>query len=53
MVALVGMHYGARIDGERTEAWFQLASGLLIVSIAVWMLLRIHGQQRKRAATTP
>ena len=49
LVALVGLHYGARIDGERTEAWFQLASGLLIVTIAVWMLLRIHGQQQASA----
>lgn len=50
VVALVGMHYGAQIDGERTEAWFQLASGALIVTIAVWMLLRLHGQQQRAAA---
>jgi len=49
VVALVGLHYGAQIDGERTEAWFQLASGALIVTIAVWMLLRIHGQQQGSA----
>ncbi|WP_295684971.1 nickel/cobalt efflux transporter [uncultured Nevskia sp.] len=51
LVALVGLHYGAQIDGERTEAWFQLASGALIVTIAVWMLLRIHGQQQASAKT--
>lgn len=49
VVALVGLHYGAQIDGERTEAWFQLASGALIVTIAVWMLLRMHGQQQASA----
>lgn len=49
VVALVGLHYGAQIDGERTEAWFQLVSGALIVTIAVWMMLRIHGQQQASA----
>ncbi len=49
IVALVGMHYGAQIDSERTEAWFQLASGALIVAIALWMLLRIHDQQAPTA----
>lgn len=46
VVALVGLHFGAQVDNERTEAWFQLVSGLLIVAIAVWMLLRIHGERR-------
>lgn len=46
VVALTGLYFGAQLDNERTEAWFQLASGVLIVAIAVWMLLRIHGEQR-------
>lgn len=46
IVALAGLHFGAQLDNERTEAWFQLASGLLIVAIAVWMLLRIHGERQ-------
>ncbi|WP_293369651.1 nickel/cobalt efflux transporter [Nevskia sp.] len=46
IVALTGLYFGAQLDNERTEAWFQLASGVLIVAIAVWMLLRIHGEQQ-------
>lgn len=46
IVALTGLYFGAQLDNERTEAWFQLVSGLLIVAIAVWMLLRIHGEQQ-------
>mgnify|MGYP002134656633 CR=1 FL=1 len=49
IVALVGLHYGAQLDGERAEAWFQLASGVMIVLIAAWMMLRIHDQNRPRA----
>lgn len=49
IVALAGLHFGARLDDERTEAWFQLASGLLIVAIALWMLLRIRGEQQAAA----
>ena len=46
IVAVAGLYFGARLDNERTEAWFQLVSGLLIVAIAVWMLLRIHGERQ-------
>lgn len=46
IVALTGLYFGAQLDNERTEAWFQLVSGLLIVAIAVWMLLRIHVEQQ-------
>lgn len=46
VVALVGLHYGAAIDNERTEAWFQLASGVLIIAIALWMMLRLQAEQR-------
>lgn len=49
VVALVGLHYGAQLGDARTEAWFQLASSLLMIAIALWMLMRTwEEQQRER-----
>ena len=39
-IALAGMHFGSQLNGESTEGWFQLASGALIIAIALWMALR-------------
>ncbi|WP_029922945.1 nickel/cobalt efflux transporter [Nevskia soli] len=44
-VALLGMHFGKELGGERTEAWFQLASAVLIIAIALWMARRTHREQ--------
>ncbi|MDB5975994.1 MAG: nickel/cobalt efflux protein RcnA [Nevskia sp.] len=44
-VALLGMHFGKELGGERTEAWFQLASGALIIAIALWMAWRTYREQ--------
>ncbi|MFI4978953.1 MAG: nickel/cobalt efflux transporter [Nevskiales bacterium] len=44
-VALLGMHFGKELGGEATEAWFQLASGILIIAIALWMAWRTHREQ--------
>ncbi|GAC1628903.1 MAG: nickel/cobalt efflux protein RcnA [Nevskia sp.] len=39
-VALAGLWFGGRIDSERSEAWFQLGSALLIILIALWLFDR-------------
>lgn len=40
VVALVGLHFGGRWDAETSEPYFQLASAVLIVGVAAWMLWR-------------
>lgn len=45
VVALGGMWLFGGLDAEKTEPYFQLASGLLIVLIAGWMLRRTRREQ--------
>jgi nickel/cobalt exporter len=40
VIALIGLHYGAMIDLEANEPYFQMASGGLILAIALWTLWR-------------
>ncbi|HTD29041.1 MAG TPA: nickel/cobalt efflux transporter, partial [Xanthomonadaceae bacterium] len=48
-VALIGMRLGGTLNAERTEPYFQLASAVLIVGVALWMLWRTwREQQRER-----
>lgn len=37
LVALVGLHFGSRFNAEQTEPYFQLASAVLIIGVALWM----------------
>ena len=37
-VALVGLRYASQINPETTEPYFQVASAVLIVGVAVWMI---------------
>ena len=39
-VALVGLHYGSQWNTEVTEPYFQIASAVLIIAIALWMVWR-------------
>ena len=39
-VAVGGMYLGSSLDAETSEPYFQLASAVLIVGIALWMLAR-------------
>ena len=45
VVALVGLHYAGRFDVETTEPYFQLASAVVIVGVAAWMLWRTRRDQ--------
>jgi nickel/cobalt transporter (NicO) family protein len=40
IVALIGMHFGNRYDGAVAEPYFQIASAVLIIAIALWILWR-------------
>ncbi len=50
VVALVGMHFGSQRDIDASEPYFQVASAIMIVGIALWMLWRTARQQRAAAA---
>lgn len=39
-VALGGLHFWRGLDAEETEPYFQLASAVVIIGIALWMLAR-------------
>lgn len=47
-VALAGLYFGAHWDPETSEPYFQVASALLIIAVAVWMLARTWRDQRQR-----
>jgi ABC-type nickel/cobalt efflux system permease component RcnA len=42
VIALAGLHFGPQITSESTEPWLQLASGVLILLIALWMIWRTY-----------
>lgn len=46
-VAIGGMYLGQNLDAETSEPYFQIASSVLIVAIAVWMLWRTWQDQRE------
>ncbi|MDH4559000.1 nickel/cobalt efflux protein RcnA [Pseudomonas sp. BN417] len=49
LVALGGMYLGRNLDAEASEPYFQLASAVIIVTIALWMLWRTwRGEQMWR-----
>ncbi len=49
-LAAIALHYGNQWNAETTEPYFQLASGVIIIGIAVWMFLRTRRDQYLAAA---
>jgi ABC-type nickel/cobalt efflux system permease component RcnA len=45
LVALAGLHFGRNWNAETTEPYFQVASGVLILLVAGWMLWRTWRDQ--------
>jgi nickel/cobalt transporter (NicO) family protein len=45
VVALLGIQFGSQYDAGVAEPYFQLASAVLIVGIALWMLWRMWRQR--------
>lgn len=44
-VALLGLHFGQDLSGERSEAYLQLASAVVIIGVAAWMIWRTWREQ--------
>lgn len=49
-IALGGMYLWQGVDAETFEPYFQLASAAIIICIALWMLWRTWGDQRRAKA---
>lgn len=50
IIALVGLHYGGQWNAEATEPYFQLASAVIIIGVALWMLRRTWRDQQLEKA---
>jgi len=48
LLALPAAYFGGQWEAESTEPYFQLASGILILVVAGWMLLRTWRLQHRR-----
>jgi nickel/cobalt exporter len=50
LVAMAGLYFGHNWSAETTEPYLQLASALLIIGVALWMIWRTwHNQQHTHA----
>ena len=46
-VALVGLYFGSQWDPETSEPYFQIASAVAVVGVAMWMILRTWRAQQE------
>ena len=46
VLAFVGLRYAGQFDVETTEPYFQLATGVILIGMAVWMFARTRRDQR-------
>jgi len=44
-VAMAGLYFGQNWNAEATEPYFQIASAVLIIGVALWMLWRVRRDQ--------
>ena len=51
VIALGGMYLWRGVDSATLEPWFQLASGVIIVGMAMWMLWRSRREQALAAVS--
>jgi nickel/cobalt exporter len=49
LLAVVALRFGSHWNAETTEPYFQLASGVIIVGLAVWMFFRTRREDRASA----
>jgi nickel/cobalt transporter (NicO) family protein len=42
LLAVAALHYGSQFNAESTEPYFQLASAVVILGLALWMAWRTH-----------
>lgn len=45
-IAMAGLYFGQGWDAETSEPYFQIASGVLILGVAAWMLWRTRREQQ-------
>lgn len=45
-VAMAGLYFGRRWDAEATEPYFQVASAVLVIGVAAWMIWRTWKNQQ-------
>lgn len=45
VLAFIGLRYAGHFNVENTEPYFQVATGLIVIGMAVWMFARTRGQQ--------
>ena len=50
LVALTGLYFGSRWNAEASEPYLQIASGALILGVALWMIWRNWREHRPAAA---
>jgi ABC-type nickel/cobalt efflux system permease component RcnA len=50
-IAMSGLWFGSRLNVATSEPYFQLASALIILGVALWMFWRTFGEQRAAART--
>jgi nickel/cobalt exporter len=46
-IALLGLHFGRDLSGERSEAYLQLGSAVVILGVAAWMVWRTWREQNE------
>jgi nickel/cobalt exporter len=46
IVALLGIYLGSQLQGDFVEAYFQIASAILIIGMALWMFYRLYKQNQ-------
>lgn len=45
-IGLAGLYFGRNLDLETAEPWFQLASAVIIIGVALWMVWRTWREQQ-------
>ncbi|WP_299008499.1 nickel/cobalt efflux transporter [uncultured Caulobacter sp.] len=45
-IGLAGLYFGRNLNLETAEPWFQLASAIIIVGVALWMIWRTWREQQ-------
>ena len=46
ILAFIGLRYAGQFNVEQTEPYFQLATGVIVIGMAIWMFARTRREQR-------
>ena len=47
ILALIGLHYSSRLNVEALEPYFKMATGIVVIGLACWMLYRTRQAQKE------